>query len=85
MSETIVYSKTTCPYCVRAKEILKEQGVTFREVLYGSEEFPNREALQAKLGVVVSTVPQVVLEGKYVGGCDKLAAHFGVEVFPKKA
>lgn len=84
MSETIVYGKTTCPYCVRAKEILAEQGVAYREVLFGSPEFPNKQVLEEALGVQIQTVPQIVLNGEYIGGCDKLAAKFGVPVWPQK-
>lgn len=85
MSETIIYSKPSCPYCVRAKEILTEQGVSFREVTFGQPGFESKQQLQESIGAVVNTVPQIVLNGTYIGGCDKLAAHFGVPVFPAKA
>lgn len=84
MSETIIYTTATCPYCVRAKEILKEQGVNFREVLKGQPGFETKEQLQESIGAVVHTVPQIVLNGTYIGGCDKLAAHYGVPVWPQK-
>jgi glutaredoxin len=95
MSETIIYSKPSCPYCVRAKEILNEQGVTFREVSYGQPGFENKERLietivasvpQAQKGAAkaIATVPQIILNGTFIGGCDKLAAHFGVPVWPNR-
>lgn len=83
MTTAVIYTKTTCPYCVRAKEILAEQGVSVVEHVYGTGSFPSKEYLTEQLGVSVSSVPQIVLDGKHIGGCTELAAHYGVPVWKK--
>lgn len=81
--KAVIYSKENCPFCVKAKKILTEQGIPYEEKLYQSPDFPSKQYLEEKLGVTVNTVPQILLdEGdglKYVGGCDKLMAKFGVQ------
>jgi glutaredoxin 3 len=78
MSKAVIYSRTSCPWCVKAKQILTDKGVQFEEHVFGSEQFKDKQALQEKLGKPVSTVPQIVLDGQYIGGCTELAKHFGV-------
>lgn len=80
MSRAVVYTRTSCPYCVKAKEILTQQGISFVEHVIGSPEFADKAALQAKLGQPVNTVPQIVLDGVYVGGCTDLAKKLGVSL-----
>lgn len=66
-----VYTWTVCPYCVRAKNLLKSKGVAFEEInLDGNDaEF---EALKKKTGL--KTVPQIFINDKLVGGYTDLAA-----------
>lgn len=78
MSKAIVYSKETCPWCVKAKELLASKGVTVEEHVFGSDKFKSKEALQESLGHQVNTVPQIVLDGRYIGGYTELAAYYGV-------
>lgn len=78
MSKAVIYSRTTCPWCVKAKQILTDKGVQFEEHVLGSEQFKDKQTLEAKLGKPVNTVPQIILDGKYIGGCTELAKHFGV-------
>jgi len=66
-----VYTWTVCPYCVRAKNLLKSKGVEFEEInLDGNDtEF---EALKKKTGL--KTVPQIFIEDQLVGGYTDLSA-----------
>lgn len=78
MSKAVIYTKTTCPWCVKAKDLLKEKGVEFEEILFGSPQAPTKEAISEAVGRPINTVPQIILDGKYIGGYTDLARHFGV-------
>jgi glutaredoxin 3 len=67
-----IYSKAFCPYCIRAKSLLKGKGVPFEEhdITMGG---PRRaEMIQRAQGR--TTVPQIFIDGAHVGGCDDLVA-----------
>jgi glutaredoxin 3 len=67
-----MYSKFACPYCVRAKMLLKRKGVDFEEydITLGG---PKRtEMLERAPGA--RTVPQIFIGDVHVGGSDDLAA-----------
>lgn len=71
MSDVEIYTQDWCPFCVRAKTLLERKGVAFREIDApgGSEA---RAQSQARSGR--SSVPQIFIGGKPVGGCDDLMA-----------
>lgn len=74
----IIYGKATCPFCVKAKNMLDEAGVEYKyyDVVKDSAALyrmiPEVKAIIGEKTPV--TVPQIWLEGKYVGGADNLAA-----------
>jgi len=67
-----IYTKFACPYCVRAKMLLKHKGVDFEEfdITLGGEKRDEmlRRAPDAR------TVPQIFVGDYHVGGSDDLAA-----------
>ncbi|MEO0501421.1 MAG: glutaredoxin 3 [Pseudomonadota bacterium] len=67
-----VYTKFLCPYCTRAKELLKSKRVSFNEIdiSMGGEK---REEMIARTGGA-STVPQIFIGERHIGGSDDLAA-----------
>ena len=67
-NRTIVYSKKNCPFCAMAMEELKLRGIPFDKV--DLEELGKTAA--EVTGRKVNTVPQIYLEGHYVGGYDEL-------------
>ena len=71
MAEVIVYSTSYCPYCVRAKDLLKRKGAAFTEL--NAEDDKVREDMIAKAGGR-RTVPQIFINGQHVGGSDELHA-----------
>jgi glutaredoxin 3 len=73
MSEIIIYTKDVCPYCVKAKQLLKIKGVTnITEIdITSSDEL--KQQMVAKSGGR-KTVPQIFIGGTHVGGCDDLYA-----------
>ena len=67
-----VYTKFFCPYCVRAKALLKAKGVAFEEYDISMGGPKRAEMLARSNGG--TTVPQVFVGGVHVGGSDDLAA-----------
>jgi len=65
----VIYSKPSCPFCVRAKDWFDRHGYTYTEnVLYDEEQFL---AMQQKIPGV-RTVPQIFIDEKHIGGYDDL-------------
>ena len=74
----IVYGKATCPFCVKAKKMLDEAGVeyTYHDVVKDSAALYRMiPEVKAHIGEKTPvTVPQIWLDGKYIGGADNLEA-----------
>jgi glutaredoxin 3 len=66
-----MYSKTTCPYCYRAMELLRAKGAAVEEVNLDAGG-PKRTEMIERSGRM--TVPQIFIDGQHVGGCDDLFA-----------
>jgi glutaredoxin 3 len=71
MSNVTIYTTTVCPYCVRAKDLLKRKGVAYTEI--SAEDEKVREDMVVKAGGRRS-VPQIFIGQTHVGGCDDLYA-----------
>ncbi|GER06243.1 glutaredoxin 3 [Iodidimonas muriae] len=72
MAKIDIYTKAWCPYCVRAKGLLKRKQQSFSEIDIGSKAEKRAEMISRSGGA--STVPQIFIDGKHVGGCDDLVA-----------
>jgi glutaredoxin 3 len=72
MPEIIVYTKDYCPYCHAAKDLLRKKGATFTEV--DIQKHPERRAEMIQKAGGRSTVPQIFIGGRHVGGCDDIHA-----------
>ena len=70
MADVLVYTTGYCPYCTRAKSLLKSKGVAFEEIDV-SEDFEKRRWLVQETGM--QTVPQIFIRGKSIGGYAELA------------
>ena len=70
MPKVEIYTKSFCPYCVRAKMLLQQKGVEPDEIEvdFGGEK--KQEMIQRAGGRM--TVPQIFINGRHVGGCDDL-------------
>ncbi|GAB2784827.1 redoxin family protein [Halomonas shantousis] len=66
-------AKPGCPYCTRAKEMLDRGDYSVEEILIGQRDVTSR-TLRAMTGR--TTVPQVWIDGEYIGGFDDLARYF---------
>jgi len=69
MAKVVVYTKESCPYCVRAKQLLQGKGVPFEE--HNLENKPDElEALKAR--TKMRTVPQIFINDQLIGGFTEL-------------
>jgi glutaredoxin-like protein len=69
--DVTVFSREGCPYCVRAKGMLHDAGIAFEELVL------NHDFTEATLRAVSarSTVPQVFVNGRHIGGSEELEAY----------
>jgi glutaredoxin 3 len=67
-----IYTQDWCGYCARAKRLLDEKGKTYREIdaPHGS---PARAEAKDRSGGR-TTMPQIFIDGRHIGGCDELMA-----------
>jgi glutaredoxin 3 len=72
MKKIRVYTSQICPYCVRAKSLLKKKGAAFEEIDISIDVKARDEMMTASGGA--RTVPQIFIGDTHVGGCDELYA-----------
>ena len=72
MAEVVVYTAMFCPFCARAKALLRARGVAFEEIDVTANAERRAEMIERSGGG--RTVPQIVIDGEPVGGCDELHA-----------
>lgn len=72
MPHVEIYSKMFCPYCARAKKLLADKGVDYVEYEISNGGEKRQEMLARANGR--TTVPQIFIDGRHVGGSDDLAA-----------
>ena len=74
MPAITMYTKDYCPYCVKAKTLLKRKGVesSITEIDITRDEKLQQEMLSKSNGK--RTVPQIFIGDTHVGGCDDLYA-----------
>jgi glutaredoxin 3 len=72
MPEIEIYTQDFCPFCARALSLLRKKGVAFKEIHAPSGSAERAES-QKRAGGKTS-VPQIFIDGKGIGGCDELMA-----------
>ena len=72
MAKVLMYSAATCPYCVRAEQLLLRKGVREIEKIRVDLQPELRVAMMEKTGR--RTVPQIYIGDEYIGGYDELAS-----------
>ncbi len=70
MTEIVIYTTQVCPYCVRAKNLLKEKGQEWKEINISSDQDAMEEMIKKSGGK--RSVPQIFIDGAHIGGCDEL-------------
>ena len=71
-ARVLMYTTAVCPYCIRAKQLLKARGVTEIEEVRVDLDPERREEMMQK--TQRRTVPQIFIGDTHVGGCDDLHA-----------
>lgn len=72
MPQVIMYTSQICPYCVKAKSLLKKKGVEVTEIDISNHDDLRNEMILKSGGR--RTVPQIFINEVHVGGCDDLYA-----------
>ncbi|MEX1107977.1 MAG: glutaredoxin 3, partial [Dongiaceae bacterium] len=72
MAKVEIYTTQFCGYCHAAKRLLAERGAEYAEIDVMADPQSRAEMVQRAGGR--RTVPQVFIDGKYIGGCDELHA-----------
>jgi len=72
MQSVKMYTTAVCPYCTRAKQILKAKGVEQIEEIRIDTDPVQRDYMMQSTGR--RTVPQIFIGTTHVGGCDDLMA-----------
>jgi glutaredoxin 3 len=71
MARIEIYTKFGCPYCARAMRLLDEKGAAYEEYELNTMPGKREEMLERARGR--TTVPQIFIDGRHVGGSDDLA------------
>ncbi len=72
MAQIEIYTKAFCPYCARAKALLRRKGADFAETDISMNPGARDMMMQRSGGR--STVPQIFIDGQHIGGSDDLSA-----------
>jgi glutaredoxin 3 len=72
MQAVKMYTTAVCPYCIRAKQLLKSRGVDQIDEIRIDVDAQQREQMMNLTGR--RTVPQIFIGNTHVGGCDDLMA-----------
>ncbi len=74
--DVVIFTRAGCPFCAKAKGILREAGVEFEEIQLG--DGISIRAVRAATGA--DTVPQVFVNGEYLGDSAAVAERYGRKV-----
>lgn len=65
-----IYTWRTCPFCIRAKQLLKSKGVEFTEYSIDGDETARSQMAERANGR--RSVPQIFINNQHIGGCDDM-------------
>ena len=72
MAQIEIYTSRFCGFCHRAKDLLKQKGAAFEEIDVTVEPRKRAEMIDRAGGR--TSVPQIFIDGRHIGGCDELHA-----------
>ena len=70
MSKVEIYTWQYCPFCIRAKSLLKKKNINFTEYKIDGDE--DARALMTERADGRGTLPQIFINNEGIGGCDDL-------------
>ena len=68
MKKVKIYTTPYCPFCIRAKQLLKNKNIDFQEVDLSEE--PDKFDEMSKKSNGARTVPQIFVDDTHIGDCD---------------
>ncbi|MBQ2644434.1 glutaredoxin family protein [bacterium] len=73
MKKVTIYTLDYCPYCKKAKKILRDKNIPFNEIDVTSNEYSQSKMLEEKYDIQDDvTFPQIIIGEKRIGGCSDL-------------
>ncbi len=72
MARVEIYTSMLCGYCYRAKKLLERKGVAYEETDVMLK--PSKRAEMTERAGGRTSVPQIFIDGRHIGGCDELYA-----------
>ncbi len=69
MATILMYTTQQCPYCMRAKALLRHKGVAYEEIDVGQDDALREQMIEASGR---RTVPQIFINGVPIGGFEEL-------------
>ena len=69
-SNVEIYTWRTCPFCLRAKQLLREKGVEFTEYSIDGDNEARSKMAERSHGQ--RSVPQIFINDQHIGGCDDI-------------
>jgi glutaredoxin 3 len=70
MARIVIYTTASCPYCLAAKALLEKKKAAFEEI--GVDGDRAGRARMTELAGGRTSVPQIFIDGRHIGGCDDL-------------
>jgi glutaredoxin 3 len=70
MKKIEIYTTNSCPFCIKAKSLLKKKNIIFSEI-----DVSNDEVLREKMSALANgsrSVPQIFADNVHIGDCDKI-------------
>jgi glutaredoxin 3 len=79
MARATIYTKDYCPYCDQAKRLMTQKGIDYHEI--NISHAADQAGIMQEIATLTDmrTFPQIVLDGKHVGGYTDLCAHLGAK------
>ena len=74
MNKIDIYTTQTCPFCIKAKKLLNTLNLNYTEHNVDSSFDDMVKELSEKFGKNIQTVPQIIINEKYIGGYTDLEA-----------
>ena len=68
MKKILIYVTPYCPFCIKAKQLLKDKNIDFKEIDLSEE--PNKFDEMSKKSNGARTVPQIFVDDTHIGDCD---------------
>lgn len=70
MAKVEIYTWSMCPFCLRAKALLDDKGLDYKEYCIDGDEGARSKMAQRANGR--RSVPQIFIDDQHIGGCDEL-------------